>query len=96
MLGKKFDIAKAVVWTAMDTLTKQDYVNVVCFSPSCSHSMLGKKFDIAKAVVWTTMDTLTKQDYVNVVCFSLLHVVILCLARSLTLLKLLLGLSWTH
>ena len=30
MLGKKFDIAKAVVRTVMDTLTKQDYVNVIC------------------------------------------------------------------
>ena len=30
MKGKKFNIAKSVVRTVMDTLTKQDYVNVIC------------------------------------------------------------------
>ncbi|XP_070555607.1 voltage-dependent calcium channel subunit alpha-2/delta-2-like [Ptychodera flava] len=30
MVGKKFDIGKAVVKTILNTLTKQDYVNVIC------------------------------------------------------------------
>ena len=30
MKGKKFDIAVSVVRIILDTLTKQDYVNVIC------------------------------------------------------------------
>ena len=30
MRGEKFDIAKGVAKTVINTLTKQDYVNVIC------------------------------------------------------------------
>ena len=75
MRGEKFDIAKGVAKTVINTLTKQDYVNVICArlisgSLICyfSESMRGEKFDIAKGVAKTVINTLTKQDYVNVIC----------------------------
>ena len=55
--GEKFDIAKGVAKTVINTLTKQDYVNKICArlmsgSLICyfNESMRGEKFDIAKGV----------------------------------------------
>ena len=63
--------------TVINTLSKQDYVNVICARLiSCcviyySESMRGEKFDIAKGVAKPVINTLTKQDYVNVICARL-------------------------
>ena len=71
--------------TVINTLTKQDYVNVICArlisgSVVCyfSESMRGEKFDIAKGVAKTVINTLTKQDYVNVMCARLISDSIIC------------------